>query len=73
MFNKFNFFFGLHFYVMFTDICENSQVVSPDFPGMKDIVVPLSCPSSFRIKLIFCFKSGSSNLICLLKSIAINL
>ena len=54
------------------EFCENSKVISWDFQMMKNIVVLLFI-SSLPIKLICCFKSGFSNSICLLKSIAINL
>ena len=52
-----------------TEFCEKLKVVSSDFSIIKNIVAPLSL-SSFPIKLICC---GSFNLVCLLKSIAINL
>ena len=55
---------------MFTEFCENSKVVSSDFSMMKNTVTPLSSFLIFPIKLICC---GSFNLVCLLKSIAINL
>ena len=51
------------------EFCKNSKVVSNDFSIMEKIVA--SSSSSLPIKLIFCFKSGFSNLIYLLKSIAI--
>ena len=54
--------------MILTEFCEKLRVVSSDFSMMKNIVAPLSS-SSLPIKLICCFKSGFSNLICLLKSI----
>ena len=48
--------------MILTEFCEKSKVVSSDFSMTKDTVVPLFS-SSLPIKLIFCFKSGSSNLI----------
>ena len=58
--------------MMLAEVCENSKVVSADFSMMKTIVAPLFS-ASLPMKLICCFKSGFSNSICLLKSIAINL
>ena len=52
-----------------TEFCEKLKVVSSDFSIIKNIVAPLSL-SSLPIKLI-CY--GSFNLVCLLKSVAINL
>ena len=52
-----------------TEFLEKLKVVSSDFSIIKNIVAPLAS-SSFPIKLICC---GSFNLVCLLKSIAINL
>ena len=50
--------------------CGNSKVLSSKFSMIKNIVA-----SSFLVglpmKLIYCFKSGFSNSICLLKSIVI--
>ena len=59
--------------MILTEFCENSkiQIVSSDFSMMKNIVA-LSY-QNLPIKLICCFKSGFSNLIYLLKSIAISL
>ena len=54
---------------MFTKFCKNSRVVSYDFSMMKSIVAPWAWFSSLPIKLIC---SGSFNLDCLLKSIAIS-
>ena len=51
------------------EFCEKLKVVSSDFSMTKNIVAP-SYFSSFPTKLICC---GSFNLVCLLKSIAINL
>ena len=53
-------------------VCEKLKVVSSNISVRKNIVAPFSS-SSLPIKLICCFKSGFSNLICFLKSIAINL
>ena len=52
-----------------TEFCEKLRVVSSDFSMMKNIVAP-PVAKSLPIKLICC---GSFNLVCLLKSIAINL
>ena len=51
------------------EFCEKLQVVSSDFSIMKDIVAPWVF-KSLPVKLICC---GSFNLVCLLKSTAINL
>ena len=51
-----------------TEFCEKLKVVSSDFSIMKSNVAPVFF-KSFPIKLICC---GSFNLVCLLKSIAIN-
>ena len=51
------------------EFCEKLKAVSFDFPIMEKIVAPLTS-LGFPIKLISC---GSFNLVCLLKSIAINL
>ena len=56
---------------MLTEFCENSKVVSSNLSMMKSIVAALS--STFPITLICYFKSGFSNLICLLKFTAVNL
>ena len=58
--------------MMLTEFCENSKVVSSDFSMMKNIVAPSSL-SSLSIKLIYCYKSGFSNSVCLLKFIPISL
>ena len=58
-------------YKILTKFCENSQVVSSDFSMMKKIVAVSS--SILPTKLIYCFKSGFSNSICLLKSTEISL
>ena len=55
-----------------TEFFEKSKVVFSAFSIIKNIVA-LSFVSSLPITLIFCFKSRFSNLICLLKSIAISL
>ena len=52
-----------------TEFCEKVKVVSSDFSMMKKIVAP-HVFKSLPIKLVCC---GSFNLVCLLKSIAINL
>ena len=46
---------------MVAEFCLNSKIVSSDFPVMKNICC------------FNCFKSGFSNSICLLESIAISL
>ena len=51
-----------------TEFSEKLKVVSSDFSMMKNIVAQSSY-KSLPIKLICC---GSFNLVCLLKSIAIN-
>ena len=55
---------------MFLEFCKNSKVISSELSMMKNIVTPLSYPSILLIKLICC---GSFILVCLLRSIAINL
>ena len=70
-FNKFM-IFVFPFYMTLTEFCKKLKVVSFDFSMMKNIVAPLSS-SSLPIKLIYYFKSGFFNSVCLLKSIAINL
>ena len=55
-----------------TAFCENSKVVSYDFSIIKNIVAVVSS-SNLPIKLICCLKSGFSNSIYLLKSIAIRM
>ena len=52
-----------------TEFCEKLKVVSSDFSVMKNIA-SLRVFKTLPIKLIGC---GSFNLVCLLKSIAINL
>ena len=56
---------------MVTEFCTNSKVVSSEFSVMKNIAAPCFL-SSLPMKLICFFKSGFSNSVCLLKSIAIN-
>ena len=51
------------------EFCKKLNVVSSDFSIMKNIVGPVFF-KSFPGKLTFC---GSFKLVCLLKSIAINL
>ena len=60
----------LPFYMILTKFCENSRVVSSDFSMMKNFFASFS--ASLRIKLISWFESRFSNLICLLKFIAIS-
>ena len=57
--------------MILTESYEKLKVVSSNFSMIKNIVAPLSS-LSLPIKMI-CFKSGFSNSVCLLKSIAINL
>ena len=57
--------------MILTEFCEKLKVVSSDFQMMKNIVAPLSS-LSLPITLICYFKSGFSNSVCLLKSIAVN-
>ena len=52
-----------------TEFCEKLKVVSSDFPVIKNIVAP----RVFKILPIKLICRGSFNLVCLLKSIAINL
>ena len=59
------------FYMMLTNVCKNSRVVSSDFSMI--INSDASSSSSLLIKLICCFKSVFSNSVYLLKSIAISL
>ena len=54
--------------MMLTEFCKNSKVVSSGFSMMKNIVASSSL-SSLPIKLIYCYKSGFSNSVCLLKFI----
>ena len=51
------------------EFCEKLKVVSSDFSVTKNIVAPLLL-ESLPIKLICC---GYFNLVCLLKSITVNL
>ena len=59
------------FYIMLKEFFKKLKNVSSDFSLMENIVASLS--SSLPIKLIYCFKSGFSNSIYLLKSIVISL
>ena len=52
-----------------TEFSEKLKVVSSDFSIMKNTVAPRIF-KILPIKLIFC---GSCNLVCLLKSVSINL
>ena len=54
-----------------TEFCKKLKAVSSNFSIMKNIVALSS--SGFPIKLTCYLKSGFSNSICLLKSIAISL
>ena len=56
-------------YTIVTEFCKKLKVVSSDFPIMKNIVAVVFL-KSLPIKLICC---QSFNLVCLLRSIAINL
>ena len=68
-FNKFIIFCVSIIYIIAAEFCEKLKVISFYFSIIKNIVAPLSL-SRFPIKLIC---QGSFNLVCLLKSIAINL
>ena len=68
-FNKFTIFCASIIYTIVTVFCEKLKVVSSDFSIIKNIVAPVFL-KSLTIKLICC---GSFNLVCLLRSIAINL
>ena len=68
-FNKFMIFYVSIIYIIVTKFCEKLKVDASDFSIIKNIVAPVFL-KSFPIKLICC---GSFNLVCLLKSIAINL
>ena len=68
-FNKSTTFCVFINYMIVTEFCEKLKVVSSDFSVMKNIVPPRVF-ESLPIKLIYC---GSFNLVCLLKSVAINL
>ena len=68
-FNKFAIFYVSIIYTIVTEFCEKLKVVCSDFSIMKNIVAPVFL-KSLPIKLICC---GSFNLVCLLRSIAINL
>ena len=68
-FNKFIIFCVSIISMIVTEFCEKLKVVPSDFSMTKKIVAPRVF-KSLPIKLI-CY--GSFNLICLLKSFAINL
>ena len=68
-FNKLTIFCVSIIYITVTEFCKKLKVVSSGFSMIKNIVA-LVFFKSFPIKLI-CY--GSLNLVCLLKSIAINL
>ena len=68
-FSKFTIFCVSIIYMIVTEFCEKLKVVSSDFSMMKNIVAPCVF-KSLPVKLICC---GSFHLVCLLKSIAINL
>ena len=57
--------------MLLTEFCVKLKMVASDFSMMKNIVASLSSPS-LPTKLICCLKSGFSNSICLIKSIAIS-
>ena len=57
--------------MILTEFCENSKVAFSDFSIMKNIVALSS--SSFPPKIVCWLRSGFSNSICFLKSIAISL
>ena len=67
-FNKSTIFCVSIIYTIMTGFCEKLKVVSFDFSMTKKIVAPVFF-KSFPMKLICC---GSFNLVCLLRSIAIN-
>ena len=56
-------------YMIVTEFSEKLKVGSSDFAMMKNIVAPCLF-KSLTVKLISC---GSFNVVCLVKSIAINL
>ena len=60
-------FFVFLFYKILTEFGEKLKVVSTKLSMIKYIVAALSS-SRLPMKLIYCFKSGFSNSICLLKS-----
>ena len=68
-FNKFTIFCVSIIYTIVTEFCEKLKVVSSDLSIIKNIVIPVFL-KSLPIKLICC---GSFNLVCLLRSIAIDL
>ena len=66
---KFTIFCVSIVYTTVTEFCVKLKVVRSDFSIIKSIVAPVFL-KSLPIKLIFC---GSFSLVCLLRSIAINL
>ena len=68
-FHKFTIICVSIIYMIVAEFCEKLKVVSSDFSMMKNIVDPRVF-KSLPIKLI-CW--GSFNLVCLLKSMAINM
>ena len=70
LFNKFTIFYVSIIYIIVTEFCEKLKVASSDFSVTNNIVASWSWFSSFPLKLIYC---GSFNLVCLLRSNAINL
>ena len=68
-YNKFTTFCVSIIYMIVTEFYEKLKVVSSDFSMIKNIVA-LSIFESLPVTLICC---GSFNLVCLLKSVAINL
>ena len=69
LFNEFITFCVSIIYIIVAEFCEKLKVVSSDFSIIKNIFAP-NIFESLPIELIYC---GSYNLVCLLKSIAINL
>ena len=67
-FNKFTIFCVSIIYLIVAEFCEKLKAVSSDFLMMKKVFAPRVF-KSLPIKLICC---ESFNLVCLLKSIAIN-
>ena len=69
LFNTFTIFCVSIIYIIVTEFREKLKVVSSNFSIIKNIIAPVFF-TSFPIKLI-CY--GSFILVCLLRSIAINL
>lgn len=66
-------FFESPIYLRLTEFCKKLEVVYSGFFSMIKYIVAPPSPSSLPIKLICCVESVSSNSICWLKSIPINL